>query len=72
MSLIIYHRKGVVLCMSAKKKLFWISALIVITALIIVLCINIFGREQISEFNGTLVRMKALLNYCLATGGGYL
>lgn len=44
--------------MSVKKKLLWASAIILVAAIVIVICVSLLTKAQISEFNGTLVRMN--------------
>jgi hypothetical protein len=44
--------------MTVKKRLFWIAALIIISAIIIVLCVGYFTGGQASEFDGTLVKLN--------------
>lgn len=41
--------------MSIKKKLICITAIIIISAIIIVLCVGYFTGGESSEFDGTLV-----------------
>lgn len=42
--------------MSAKKKVFWIAALIIVAAIIIAVCVSYFTSNQGTEFDGTLVK----------------
>jgi hypothetical protein len=44
--------------MSVKKKFFWISAIVLIAAIVIVICISLLTNGQVSEFDGTLVWMN--------------
>lgn len=44
--------------MTVKKKFFWITAFIIISAVIIVLCVSYFTGGQASEFDGTLVDLN--------------
>ncbi|MDD3173306.1 MAG: hypothetical protein PHF63_06550 [Herbinix sp.] len=44
--------------MTVKKKVFWITTLIIITAIVIVLCVGYFIDGQPSEFDGTLVKFN--------------
>lgn len=43
--------------MTVKKKVFWIAALIIIAAVIIVLCVGYFIGRQPAEYDGTLVKL---------------
>lgn len=51
--------------MSVKKKVFWIAALIIIAAVIVVFCVSIFTGNQASEFDGTLVKTSVDFTYQL-------
>lgn len=42
--------------MSTKKKIVWVSAVIIIAAIAIVICVSLFTKGEASEFDGTLVR----------------
>jgi hypothetical protein len=44
--------------MTVKKKIFWIAALIIITAIIIVLCIGYFTQGETNDYEGTLVQLN--------------
>lgn len=44
--------------MSVKKKVFWISAFIILAAIVIVICVNYIAQGQSSDFDGTLVRLN--------------
>lgn len=47
--------------MSSKKKIVWISAVIIIAAIAIVICVNVFTKGEKSEFDGTLVQNSSLV-----------
>lgn len=42
--------------MSLKKKVLYIAAFIIITAIIVVVCVECFGNSSPSDFDGTLVK----------------
>ena len=42
--------------MSVKRKLFWITAFIIFTAVASVLCVELFGTARETKFDGTLVK----------------
>ncbi len=48
--------------MSAKRKIVIIAACLIISAIIIVVCVECFGNGQPSKFDGTLVKS---LEYCI-------
>lgn len=36
----------------------WLAAFLIITAIIIVICVSLFTKNQVDEFDGTLVNMN--------------
>ncbi|MBB2181989.1 hypothetical protein H0486_03755 [Lachnospiraceae bacterium MD1] len=44
--------------MRIKKKYFWISACIILAAVLIVLCVGYFTGNQVTEYDGTLVNLE--------------
>ncbi len=42
--------------MTVKKKVIWISGLIIVAAIIIVLCVGYFAMDNHSGYDGTLVK----------------
>lgn len=42
--------------MTVKKKVIWVAAFILLMAVAIVLCVELFGNTQESQYEGTLVR----------------
>lgn len=48
--------------MTARKKVVWITACIIITAVLIVLCVELISGGKITEYDGTLVEIGRWLN----------
>jgi len=44
--------------MSVKKRVFLISAMIIIAAIVIVICVSLLTQGQTSDFDGTLVKLE--------------
>jgi hypothetical protein len=44
--------------MTVKRKFIWITAFIIIAAIIIVICVTYFTGGQAVEFDGTLVKLN--------------
>jgi asparagine N-glycosylation enzyme membrane subunit Stt3 len=44
--------------MTAKRKALWITALIIVAAVVIVLCVSFFTKGQATDYEGTLVRLN--------------
>jgi hypothetical protein len=57
-----FYRRDI---MSTKKKVFWITTFIIITAVAIVICINFLIGGQAEEFNGTLVNANSMFQNLL-------
>ncbi len=45
--------------MTVKKKFLYVTALIIIAAVAIVLCVGYFNGGQDSEYDGTLVKLQS-------------
>ncbi|MDF2944826.1 MAG: hypothetical protein K0S01_3684 [Herbinix sp.] len=44
--------------MTVKRRFIWITACIIIAAVIIVLCVSYYTGDKASEFDGTLVNLN--------------
>lgn len=42
--------------MASKRKIIWVAAFILIMAVAIVLCVELFGTARETQYDGTLVR----------------
>jgi hypothetical protein len=42
--------------MTSKRKLIWVAAFILVMAVAIVLCVELFGAARETQYDGTLVR----------------
>lgn len=46
--------------MQMRKRIVWVAVSFVITALLIVLCVTLYVKNQPSEFDGTLVNNQSV------------
>lgn len=51
-------RKGLGAVMKAWIKVFLITAMILITAVVIVVCVSLFTGQEVKDYDGTLVSME--------------
>jgi hypothetical protein len=51
--------------MTVKRKIIWITAFIIIAAIIIVICVTYLTGGQPAEFDGTLVKFNSEFPYLL-------
>lgn len=58
--------------MTMRKKLIWVAALVIVMAVAIVLCVELFATTQETQYDGTLVRKGIELLVLSATRFPYL